>query len=76
MQAVTPVVVMFESTLTGLYPSRRGVGAVALLCLGVALATVTDYTLWTNLLGLAVAAAAVLCTATYLVVFSFALFCH
>jgi len=73
MKAITPTVLCFEALLLRTYPTRMEMGAVGLLCLGVALATVTDGDITANLLGMAVAAAAICCSAMYLVTFSFVL---
>jgi len=71
MKAITPIVLCFEALLMRTYPSKKEMGAVGLLCLGVALSTVTDNNITANLLGMAVAAVAVCCSAIYLVTFSF-----
>ena len=60
-----PTLIVIEVVLFGKYPSRQVLAAVVLVCLGVALATVTDHGLGTNLLGLLVGLAAILITAMY-----------
>lgn len=62
---IMPVLIAIEMVLFGKYPSRQVLAAVVLVCLGVALATVTDHGLATNLLGLLVGVAAILVTALY-----------
>ena len=62
---IMPTLIVIEILLFGRWPSRRVLGAVMLVCLGVALATVTDSTVSTNILGLAVGLAAILVTAMY-----------
>lgn len=62
---IMPTLIVIEVLLFGKYPSRQVLAAVVLVCLGVALATVTDHGLATNLLGLLVGLAAILVTAMY-----------
>jgi predicted ribosomally synthesized peptide with SipW-like signal peptide len=62
---ITPAVLVFDATLTDKYPTRKEVGAVCVLCIGVTLATLTDKSVTTNMLGLAVALAAICFTAVY-----------
>lgn len=62
---ITPGVVAFDAFISKQYPTRKEVGAVLILCVGVALATVTDPQVTTNLLGLLVGVAAVCFTSVY-----------
>lgn len=62
---IMPTLIAIEIALFGKYPSNKVLAAVVLVCLGVALATVTDHGLTTNLLGLAVGLSAILVTAMY-----------
>lgn len=62
---IMPTLIVIEILLFGKWPSRRVLAAVVLVCLGVALATVTDRGISTNLIGLAVGLAAILVTAMY-----------
>ncbi len=62
---IMPTLIGIEIALFGKYPSHKVLAAVVLVCLGVALATVTDHGLSTNLLGLVVGLSAILVTAMY-----------
>ena len=62
---IMPTLIVIEIVMFGKWPSRRVLAAVLLVCLGVALATVTDKGISTNVIGLAVGLAAVLVTAMY-----------
>ena len=64
--AIMPVLILLELVMFRHIPSRQVLAAVALILLGVVLATVTDTSnLGTNLLGLVVGVAAVVVTALY-----------
>ena len=62
---IMPTLIAIEIALFGKYPSQKTLMAVVLVCLGVALATVTDQGLTTNFIGLLVGVAAILVTAMY-----------
>ena len=62
---ITPAVLAFDALTTAKYPTRKEVAAVCILCIGVTLATLTDSSVTTNLLGLIVALAAISFTAVY-----------
>ena len=62
---IMPTLIAIEIALFGKYPSKKVLAAVVLVCLGVALATMTDHGMTTNLLGLLVGLAAILVTAMY-----------
>lgn len=62
---IMPTLIVVEIVLFNKWPSRRVLGAVLLVCLGVALATVTDKGIATNMVGLGVGLAAILVTAMY-----------
>lgn len=62
---ITPAVLAFDAFVSKKLPTQKEVCAVLVLCIGVMLATVTDKQVSTNLLGLAVAAAAICFTAVY-----------
>ena len=62
---ITPTVVALEVMLSSKWPSKAEQAAIATLCAGVSLATVTDPNLQANVGGLAVGAAAVLFAAVY-----------
>jgi len=62
---ITPAVLVFDAVTTSKYPTRKEVGAVCVLCVGVTLATLTDHSVTTNMLGVAVALAAICFTAVY-----------
>ena len=62
---IMPTLIAIEIALFGKYPSKKVLAAVVLVCLGVALATITDHGLTTNLLGLLVGLAAIVVTAMY-----------
>ena len=51
---IMPTLIAIEIALFGKYPSNKVLAAVVLVCLGVALATMTDHGMTTNLLGLLV----------------------
>lgn len=60
-----PTLIGIEIALFGKYPSQKTLMAVALVCSGVALATVTDQGLTTSFMGLLVGTAAIVVTAMY-----------
>ncbi|KAL3146994.1 hypothetical protein ABBQ38_014961 [Trebouxia sp. C0009 RCD-2024] len=62
---IMPTLIGIEMALFGKYPNHKTLMAVALVCFGVALATVTDAGLTTNSLGLLVGVSAILVTAMY-----------
>lgn len=62
---IMPTLIAIEIALFGKYPSQKTLMAVALVCFGVALATVTDQGLSTNFMGLLVGISAILVTAMY-----------
>ena len=62
---ITPAVLALDALTSKKYPTRQELAAVAVLCAGVTLATVTDSKVATNLVGLAVGLAAVCFTAVY-----------
>lgn len=62
---ITPAVVMIEMLILKKYPSKGEQAAISFLCIGVALATVTDPSVYANVVGLSVGAMAVGFTAVY-----------
>lgn len=62
---ILPSALVVESVKARKMPSKSEMGAILLLCLGVAQATVTDCQMFANLVGIGVAAAAVCFTVTY-----------
>ena len=62
---ITPTVVALEVVLSSKWPSKAEQAAIATLCAGVSLATVTDPNLQANVGGLVIGAAAVLFAAVY-----------
>lgn len=62
---ITPAVLIFDAVTSKIYPTRREVAAVSILCIGVTLATVADGTTSTNLMGFIIALAAICTTAVY-----------
>ena len=62
---ITPAVLIFDAVISKAYPTKKEIGAVCLLCIGVTLATITDAEVSTNLVGFAVALAAIGFTAVY-----------
>lgn len=62
---IMPVLIAMEMAFFGKFPSKKVLAAVALVCIGVALATVTDGAYQTSLTGLVVGLAAILVTAIY-----------
>ena len=62
---IMPTLIGIEMALFGKFPSQKTLMAVALVCFGVALATVTDHGLTTSSLGLLVGISAILVTAMY-----------
>lgn len=62
---IMPTLIATEIALFGNYPSSKTLMAVALVCFGVALATVTDRGLSTDFMGLLVGMSAILVTAMY-----------
>lgn len=62
---IMPTLIATEIALFGKYPSPKTLMAVALVCFGVALATVTDQGLSTDFMGLLVGISAILVTAMY-----------
>jgi solute carrier family 35 protein E3 len=63
--AVAPTVIMIEAILFGKIPPVTIVASVLVVCLGIAIATVTDSQLITNISGLMVGVAATVTTALY-----------
>ncbi|KAK9813049.1 hypothetical protein WJX72_008061 [[Myrmecia] bisecta] len=63
--SITPVVLIIEILLFRKYPTRSELAAVLVVCLGVAMATVTDTQLGSNYMGILVGFAAVGVTAIY-----------
>eukprot|EP00878_Enallax_costatus_P024201 GHUV01025805.1.p1 GENE.GHUV01025805.1~~GHUV01025805.1.p1 ORF type:complete len:260 (+),score=65.37 GHUV01025805.1:1642-2421(+) len=63
--AVAPTVMLLELLFFRVVPPAKVVASVFVVCLGIAIATVTDSKLISNLLGLAVGAAATFVTALY-----------
>lgn len=63
--AVAPAVLALEAAVYGKRASPRVMAAVALVCLGVGLATITDPQISSNLAGLAVGFGSVAATAMY-----------
>ena len=68
---ITPVVMAFELGLNGKWPSKAEQAAIAILCVGVFFATVTDPHLQANLYGLVIGMGAVVFTAVYQVCLSY-----
>ena len=62
---IMPTLIGIEMALFGKFPSQKTLMAVALVCFGVALATVTDHGVTTSSLGLLVGISAILVTAMY-----------
>ena len=62
---ITPAVLIFDAMVSKKLPTRRETAAVTVLCVGVALATISDGDMSTNLVGMAVALAAISFTAVY-----------
>ncbi|KAK9834834.1 hypothetical protein WJX81_002364 [Elliptochloris bilobata] len=63
--AITPAIIAIEAVFYAKRPTRAELAAVAVLCVGVTLATVTDDQVTTNTSGLMAAVAAILCIAVY-----------
>ena len=63
--AVAPAVLAIEFLLFRKRASKRVVASIAVVCLGVALSTVSDTNLGTSVIGLLVGAGAVGATAMY-----------
>ncbi|KAK9834827.1 hypothetical protein WJX81_001779 [Elliptochloris bilobata] len=63
--AITPAVIAIEAAFYAKRPTLAEVAAVAVLCSGVTLGTVSDDQVTTNMSGLAAALAAIACTAVY-----------
>lgn len=63
--AVAPTVMLLELLFFKVVPPARVVASVFIVCLGIAIATITDAKLISNLLGLAVGLAATVVTALY-----------
>lgn len=62
---ITPAVVLLELFVSGKAPTLAEIGAVVVTCLGVTLASVSDPDISTNLVGVAISAAAVCFSALY-----------
>ncbi len=63
--AVAPTVLAIEALVYGRRPEPRVVASIVLVCAGIAVATVTDTKIMTNVVGMAVGVAATLVTALY-----------
>ena len=62
---ITPAVLVFDAVTSKIYPTRKEIAAVCVLCIGVTLATVADGSVSTNLVGFLIAIAAICTTAVY-----------
>ena len=62
---ITPAVVVLEIFVSNKFPTKSEQASIATLCIGVALATVTDPSVSANFMGLLIGASAVAFTAIY-----------